>query len=193
MSENETVLYFGYGANRDPQMIAAILGRPAKELVGQQAVLEGYRLAIQRLDQVPDTVLPKAPAPISPRALLKECWDDDFKSYVALADPEGKILGTIWEMTRDERERVRDWELVDFGWYVDYEGYAVTAEGARVPIIGERLGDGQTVDHEVDGMDYETWLQDPEKFKIIAEKARREYDERLQGPEGPSNPELRNP
>jgi len=178
------VLYFGYGANRDPKMIAAIVGKPESELVGRPATLEGYSLGVQRLDQIPDITIPKAPAPISARDLLKESWDETFTSYVIKQDREGKVSGTIWELTPDERERIRDWELIDFGWYEDCEGLAKTPEGEEIPIITERLGSGQQIDREVDGIHYETWLNDPARFEIVAEKARQEYDERLKGPEG---------
>jgi len=174
-------------------MMAAITGVHKDRLKGTPATLEGYKLAVQRLDQVPNTISQEAPAPVSPRDLLKESWDDDFTSYVIEPDPEGRVSGVIWELTLDERERVRDWELIDFGWYKDCEGQATDAEGRSISVITERLGDHQMVDREVDGMHYETWLNAPERFEIVAEKARQEYDERLKGPEGTgSNKDIKN-
>ena len=183
----ENVMYFGYGTNSDPKMIAAILGKTETDLKGTPAILEGFNLAIQRLDQVPDSVSPTAPANISPRDLLKENWGVDFLSYVIMPNTEGWVSGVIWELTPDERERVRDWELVDSGWYEDCEGTVRTAAGQEIPIITEMLGGGQSVDHIVDGLNYETWLDSPAKFIKVAEKARREYDNRnMIGPEGAS-------
>lgn len=179
MNMSGKVLYFGYGANRDPRMIAAITGRPAAELTGSPAVLEGYSLAVQRLEQVPDTVVQSAPVPLSPRGMLKD-WGEDFTTYVIHPSKDGKVSGTIWELTTEERELIRDWELVDFGWYKDCEGRAKTEDGKEVPVITEMLGAGQQIDHEVDGLHYETWLNDPIRFEIVAEKARREYYSRLE-------------
>ena len=180
---SEKVSYFGYGANRDPRMMGWITKRDPETLVGQPAALEGYGLAVQRLDQVPNVATPDSPIPKSARDLLEESWKDDFTSYVIFPRTDGQVAGVIWELTPEERERVRDWELIDFGWYEDTNGMAKTLEGQRVPVITERLGPGQQYDREVDGLHYETWLNDPEKFRIVAEKAALEYDERL-GPEG---------
>lgn len=189
----ETVLYFGYGANRDARMMAGITGRPADQLKGRPAVLEGYSLAVQRYDQLPDVVLPTAPYSASPRQIIHNGWGEQFESYVIKADPHGKVSGTLWELTPLERERVRDWELLDFGWYHDIEGRVKLADGTEIDMVTEAIDDSQEVDREVNGMDYETWLQDPEKFDAIAANARAEFDERMKtDPEGKpkSNPEM---
>lgn len=182
----EQVFYFGYGANRDPRMVAAITGVPQVELKGTPATLGGYKLAVQRLDQVPDLVLQDAPVPISPRGVLHANWGDDFASYVIVPHPEGRVAGMVWELTPEQRERIRDWELVDFGWQQSCEAQVQDREGRRITVVTERLGANEDIDREVDGMHYETWLADPEKFEAIAEQARREYDERMAGPEGPT-------
>ena len=179
------VNYFGYGANRDQKMIAAITGLSETELEGRgyPAILEGYSLALQRLDQVTDVVAEGMPT--SPRDVLAENWGEDFTSYVIVSNPEGKVAGTVWELTPEERERIRDWELVDLGWYEDYEAEITTPEGERISVIGEKLPDDQSIDHRVDGMNYETWLNDPEMFERVATRVRKEFDERNK----PSNPE----
>lgn len=180
----EKILYFGYGVTRAPQMIAALLGKSETELVGIPATLEGYNLVIQRLDQVPDTINPNAPIAISPRTILKSNWGNDYVSYEMRQDPEGNVSGMVWELTPDERERIKDWELNEFGWHEECEGRAFDAEGNAITVIAERIRSDQAYDHEVDGINYETWLDAPEKFIVVAKKARREYDERLYGPEG---------
>lgn len=55
----------------------------------------------------------------------------------------------------------------------------------------ERLGPGQEFAHEVDGTRYVTWLNDPKKFRVVAEKTAQEYDERIVGEGGHSDPELK--
>ena len=188
---SERIPYFGYGANRDPKMLAVLFGRPEAELIGQPAFLDDYGLAVQRLDQVPDIVVPTAPAPVSARDLLKEHWDDSFKSYVIMPSPGDRVFGTVWELTPDERERVRDWELIDFGWYEDCEGVARTPDGLMLPVVTEALGPGQEIEKQVSGMWFPTWLNDPGRFREVAEITRREYDERIKGPEGLiSNPDI---
>jgi hypothetical protein len=180
---SERIAYFGYGANRDPRMMGWILGQDPDTLTGYLASLDGYGLAIQRLDQVPDKVVQSAPIPRSARDLLKENWDEDFMSYVIFPSPGDKVSGVMWELTPEDRERVRDWELIDFGWYEDVEVSVRDSAGDEHTVVTERLGSGQEFAHEVYGTRYVTWLNDPEKFRVVAEKAAREYDERL-GPEG---------
>lgn len=171
------VLYFGYGANRALEMMASITGN--KNLVSRPAILTGYTLCVQRLDQIPDTVSPGSPAPISPRQLLKESWPDTFESYIIKPGKrEDKILGVVWELTPEERELVREWELIDFGWYQDMEIQVKTQDGQKVVVQTEGLREDQEVDREVNGANYETWLNKPEDFARVAEKARREYFER---------------
>lgn len=173
------VLYFGYGANRDARMIAAITGKTVEQLVGHPAVLQDYQLGIQGLEQIPDTVPPNSPADISAREILRRGWGDGFESYVVEYRPGQKVRGTIWELSPEDRERVRDWELLDYGWYEDCEGKAITAEGTEIDIVTERIRGDQKIGREVDGMNYETWLADPERFEEVAERVRHEYDERL--------------
>jgi len=190
MSE-EVIQYFAYGANRDSRMMKAITG--SKELVGRQGTLKGYTLCVQKLNQIPDSVSETSPAPISPRALLKESWPDTFESYIIKPDPNGEVVGTIWKPTSLQRELVRDWELVDFGWYKDINTSAVTADGQVIQVQTEGLREGQEIDREVDGHNYETWLSKPGDFERVAEKARREYIERISQTqkEGPSKTPLK--
>lgn len=168
----ETVFYFGYGANRDAKMIAAIVGTPESELVGRPGLLEGYELGVQSLAQIPDGIISSAPSPISPRQLLQTTWGEGFTSYVVRQDPHTKVSGTIWELSQDERNKIRDWELIDFGWYEDCNGRATTQDGQSIDVVTERISAEQAVDHLVDGMAYPTWLNEPHKFIEVAEHAR---------------------
>src|SRR3990170_7671433 len=107
----ETVLYFGYGANSRREMMEAITGNP--HLVGHPAALKGFRLCVQRLDQVPEAA----------RKILRDHWPESFESYIIKPGSESdEVAGTVWDLTPLERELVRDWELVDVGWYQDMEG-----------------------------------------------------------------------
>ena len=179
---SELVSYFGYGANRDRRMMAAITGKPASKLVGYTGILKGFGLAIQNLDQVPATLSKDSELPISPQEILRDKWGEGFRSYVIFPKVGQGVIGTIWKLTPDERERVRDWELVG-DWYQDAVGTVDTDNGS-VDIITESLGNGQTYATEVNGIDYPTWLQPAAKFEVIAGLVRQEYDERLFGTAG---------
>jgi hypothetical protein len=173
------VLYFGYGANSQREMMEAITGN--KNLAGQPGVLKGFKLCIQKIDQVPDSVFPGSPAPVSPKKILKDSWGEDFETYIIKPGEEtDEVTGTIWELTPLERELVRDWELVDFGWYKDMKGKAVTLDGEDIVVQTEGLREGQEIDREVNDKNYKPFLNRLEDFQRVAEKSRREYLERIE-------------
>jgi hypothetical protein len=87
------------------------------------------------------------------------------------------VSGRIWELTRDERERIRDWELVG-DWYQDAVGVAQTESGL-VTVVTEALGDGQGYGRETYGLDYNPWLQPIEQFNEVARAVVALYDERM--------------
>ena len=177
------ILYFGYGANSQREMMEAITGN--KNLVGQPGVLRGFKLGVQRMDQVPDSVFPGSPAPISPKKILKESWPDSFETYMIKPGGEAdEVAGTVWELSLLERELVRDWELVDFGWYKDIKGKAETLDGQIVDVQTEGFREGQEVDREVDGKSYKPFLNPLSDFQRVAEKSRKEYLERTRTKEG---------
>lgn len=170
---NSKILYFGYGANSQREMMEAITGN--KNLVGQPGVLRGFRLCVQRMDQVPESV----------KKILKESWPDSFETYIIKSGEEtDEVVGTVWELTPLERELVRDWELVDFGWYKDADVKVAVDGNNEVDAQTEILGEGQEYDREVNGKDYPSFLNRLEDFQKVAEKARNEYLERVRMQEG---------
>lgn len=168
----DKVLYFAYGANSHPRMMEAITGNV--NLVGKPAVLSDWEIGVQRLSQIPDTASPKAPVPISPRTEIVENWGEDFETYVIRPAQGKEVHGTLWELTPQERELVRDWEMVDFGWYKDAIVKVETTDGL-LDVQTEVLGDGQEIDRVVEGKDYPPFLNDLGDFARIAERSRLEY------------------
>ncbi|MBI4089358.1 MAG: hypothetical protein HY424_01465 [Candidatus Levybacteria bacterium] len=181
----QKILYFGYGANSQREMMEAITGN--RNLVGQPGVLKGFKLCVQRMDQVPDSVSPNSPVPVSPKQIIKDNWPDSFETYIIKpGDDADRVVGTVWELTPLERELVRDWELVDFGWYKDIKGKAVTQDVKEINIETEGLREDQQIDREVDGKDYKPFLNPLADFQRVAEKSRKEYFERISTQEGVS-------
>lgn len=170
---SEKILYFGYGANSRREMMEAITGNP--NLVGHLAALKGFTLCVQRFDQVPEV----------PQKILKDHWPESFESYTIKPGKESdEVAGAVWELTPLERELVRDWELVELGWYKDMEGKVQTEEGREIKVVTEGLRDGQAIDREVDGKEYVPFLNRLEDLRKVAEHAREEYLARLQTQEG---------
>ena len=93
---------------------------------------------------------------------------------------KSEVAGVVWELTPEEREFVRDWELIDLGWYQDLKGKAVTENDQEIDVETEGLRTDQEVDRDVDGKEYEPLLNSLEAFQRVAVKARREYLERTQ-------------
>ena len=161
------ILYFGYGANSQREMMEAITGN--RSLKGRPGILKGYTLCVQKLSQAPDSV----------RKILLDSWGDNFETYIIKPDKNGEVTGTIWELFPQDRELVRDWELVDFGWYKDMKGKAETVDGQIFDVQTEGFREGQEVDREVDGKNYKPFLNSLEDFQRVAEKSRKEYLERI--------------
>ena len=117
---------------------------------------------------------------MSPQQILKENWGENFESYVMFrADKDSEVMGTIWELTNQERELVRNWELIDFGWYEDLRGaYANNVEGEEVVVETEVLRENQEIDREVDSLEYEPFLMLQSEFKRIAEREREDFLEK---------------
>lgn len=172
------ILYFGYGANRGREMMEAVTGN--KNLKGQEVNLKGWELCVQRIGQVPDFIAKNSPVLVSPRDLLKENWPDSFESYIIRPsmDSHSEVVGTLWELTPLERELVRDWELIDFGWYKDQLVTVETQDGKYLEVQTEVLREGQEIDRVIDGKNYETYLNDIKDFRRVVDKARREFFER---------------
>ena len=121
------VLYFGYGANRTPEMMSWITGRGGFE--GKPAILEGWNLCIQRLDQIPKVAVPTSSGPQSLQEQLREEWGDNFETYI-IKSGKGKVLGTLWKIEPEDRELIRDWERVGF-WYKEVKVKVKTKNGEK--------------------------------------------------------------
>lgn len=153
----------------DSDLIRILTGKEVQEK--EEAVLDGYDLVIQRIDQVP------TPA----QAIMRESWGDNFESY-NLASGQGSIKGIACKVTEDQWDRLRDWEFEEFGWFVSRE------VGIRNPNTGETkrvltmvMGEGQQYDRKANGLDFAPFLMPKEKTLEVAAKARALYDKRRKG------------
>ncbi len=154
--------YFGYGAMSSEEVMEAVIGRRPTGTAGSVA---GMRLCIQRIDQVP----------ASAQEVLRVEWPDSFRSYVTVPDPEAKVAGMVWEVTEDERAIIRDWELVDLGWFDVIDVTVREDNGSSVSASTEILPAGQDYDAEVSGEGYPILLNPREEVLRVAEKSRLEF------------------
>ena len=179
MQTAETVLYAGYGANRDLAMMEAIIGtRP--EVLGSVVILD-VELCVQRFDQIPPGSIATAPVPQSPRQIVARAWGEEgnFETYTIRRKEGASVQATLFRLSALERELVAEWELVEFGWYDRMTVEVETEDGTKLRAETEGIGTGQEVAAVVDGRRYETFLMDPKTMFQTAEKARLEYMHRL--------------
>jgi hypothetical protein len=181
MSSQETLLYAGYGANSDPFMIEAIIGQ-APVFLGSVAIKD-VELCVQRMEQTPSVIAEGSPVPLSVRDILEDDgnWgkDSGFETYAIRRKQGSVVIGSLFELTPVQRALIAEWEMIEFGWYAPMEVVVRREDVSEVTAQTEGLGDGQEIDRVVDGQNYPTYLNNPEKMHTIAEKTRQEYYERL--------------
>ncbi|MBI2578781.1 MAG: gamma-glutamylcyclotransferase [Candidatus Aenigmarchaeota archaeon] len=154
------VKYFGYGANKSPRMMKAIVGeRPS----GILAVLHDYELVVQEWGDIPPEV----------RKILAQTWDRDFRSYGIRPKKGSAVRGRLWNITREERYLVKAWEICPI-WYepvvVPVRTYDGRGAMAETEIINRPVGTvvkGNT--------DYVTFLNPPNRMFDAARLTREEY------------------
>ena len=167
--------YFAYGANRTLEMMEWITGKSGFR--GERAILEGWIMGIQKLNQVPKVIVPTSVGPRPLREHLLTEWGDQFKTYV-ITQGNGKVAGTLWKITAEERELVRNWERVGF-WYKEVRVKALTDNKQEVGAITEALGDNQSFAEKINGLTYNSFLFPKAVFKVRAKYARLGYYKRM--------------
>ncbi len=152
-------LYFGFGANRDPDMLRAITGQTCLHF---PAAINGWQLCIEHLNDIPRKV----------QSTLRRAWGGNFVSYGIVKQPTGRVSGRLWLLTNAQRRAVRNWEFVGT-WS---HQVAVKAE---IKILGLKfLVDAET-EHlarqkvePVDGLQYPTFLVPKEQIIMTANNVR---------------------
>lgn len=158
------VYFFGYGADREPDMIEAIIGHRPR-VVGP-AVLEDYELRVQSVHEITQ-------AGNNPKQSLNKAWGSSFKSYVIVPQPGAIVTGTLFRLSLHYRHLIDKWELVDRGWYkralveVQLKGMGKLYH-AETQVLGGR----QYATHIADGLHYESWLQTKQHFIQMATSVR---------------------
>ncbi len=156
----DEVQYFGYGANRDPEMIKAIIGRLP---IGYPAKFYGFELCVQTWKEMPQNV----------RDILTSSWDPSFRTYCARATNNSSlyIKGTVWELTREERRIIDSWELTGI-WYkmyvMQYQKTSNHLTQVEIQVINDPGIKQVKIGHR-----YKTFLNNKEKMLQVAHKNRK--------------------
>ncbi|MCL4418736.1 hypothetical protein M1146_01385 [Patescibacteria group bacterium] len=167
MAEEKYIDVFLTALLSDDDLIRTLTGQAVQNR--EDAFLDGYNLVVQRLNQIPE----------SAQKIIRGSWGDNFESY-NLAPGEGSIKGIKCKVTKDQWDRLKDWEFVEFGWFAPREAEV------RDPITGQVrkvmtmvMGEGQEYDRKVDGENFSPFLMPRERTLKIASIARQLYDERI--------------
>lgn len=158
---NDTpILYFGYGANRDPEMMKAIIGRMPD---GEEAKISGFELCIQHWQEMTDKV----------RQGLTGSWDEHFRSYIlrpAIRQPK-PVVGKVWHLTPLERKLIDNWEMTGI-WYNIFLLEYFNPQRIQVEI--QVVNDPQ-IKQSVSGSRYKTFLNRKAKMLRVAKRCRQYY------------------
>lgn len=175
--EHSIIKYFSYVVGDNERMMTAIFGR--KKILHEQATLQGYELCIQTAKDIIDEILPGCDLPISPRAILTKKRGSDFELYTIRTNPKKNLPGTVWYVTTEEYEYLRDYELIDCGMSEDIVAKAITDNGDVITV--STYGLDKNVDNitKLVEVDYRR-PEIPKKEKIKnAIRLRKEYIERM--------------
>lgn len=157
------IRYFGYGAMNHAQVIAAVIGRTPE---GEAGRLRGMRLCIQRIDQIPAKA----------QEILRRSWPDTFTSYTIDYDAGSAVSGVVWSITHEERKLIRNWELVDEGWFYPVSADVIIPRTGRLAnVYTEILRHGQEFDRDAYVDDAAPLLSPLADIVRVAEKARTEF------------------
>lgn len=168
------VKYFGPATNSDPEMMTHITGRHS--ILGEQGKLLGYDLCIQKINNIRDIVPKNSPLPISPREIIRKQFGDSFNLYVLRPNPQASIPGTIWDLTPEEIELVKEWEMVDYGMQEQIKTTAINSKGNPVEVeIQVLLNKPHEIDRIVDAETADLYIAPKKKMWAVADWVRREY------------------
>lgn len=174
MPTQTAIKYFGYGTNRDLEMMQHMIGR--QDINGQPGKLLGYELCIQKLEQIRDTIPGKSPGSASPREIIRKVFGDAFELFVARPKADGVIYGTIWELRPEEIALVKEWEMVELGMQEEVHAMAVDEKGNIIAVETQAVMDPPAViDRIVTGDQYEPYIAPKDKMLGGADYVRADY------------------
>lgn len=175
MGENKVIKYFGFGTNKDFDMMSHMVGN--KALKGEHGRLIGFEVCIQKphhfRKDIPITS-PLFKQKLTPEDIIISSWGPDFSMYVSRQNPTGVAYGTIWDLTPEEMALVTEWEMVEYGCQENVKGIAVTDDGRLVEVLTQSFANPAQAEVEsvVLGDDYEPYIADKKAMLDKADKNR---------------------
>lgn len=175
MGSGKIVKYFGFGSNKDLDMMVHIIGR--ENIVGESGQLIGYEVCTIVAKNIKrEEIPPDSPLQISPKKIIINNWGPDFEMYYARANPASVAHGTIWDLFEEEMGLVREWELVDYGLQEEVNAMAMNKKGEIIQVETQALiKEPMAVDKVVTEEDYEPYIAPKDRMLSFADKTRIDY------------------
>ena len=124
--------FFSYVVKEKVEGLRALFGR--KNLLYEDALLQGYELCIQTPKDLSDVVPKNSPSNMSPREIIGKNFGETYELYTIRANPNKTVPGKIWYISPEEFEYLREWEMIDYGMSEDIVAQAKTEEGDLVTV-----------------------------------------------------------
>jgi hypothetical protein len=175
MDDSKKIIkYFGFGTNKDYDMMAHMVGRT--DLKGEPGKLIGYEVCIQKSRDMRTDIPPTSPLKIPPAEIIIGDWGSDFDMFVSRPNLNAVAYGTIWDLTPEDLELVKEWECVEYGLQDEVQAMAMDFRSNLVQVeIQSLTRPTDKIDRVINGDDYEPYVADKEKMLAMADKLRVEY------------------
>lgn len=168
------IKYFGYGSNRDLDMMIHMVGRD--NLVGVPGKLLGYELCTQNLGQIRTEIPKNSPWQVAPQQIIRESFGEIFDLYVARPKIGAITYGTIWDLTPEDLELVKEWELVDYGMQEEVNAIAQDMDGNTIAVETQALMlPPVLVENVIAGDNYPSYVVDKNKMLEVADRCRANF------------------
>jgi len=156
-----TIDFFYYGPCADEDVMTAIIGK--KPINGRSAILQGYILGVQNLDDIPDIKIKGLK--LTAQKIMKADWQPDFQMHAAHKG-KGQIKGIVWTITKEDLDAIKNWELVDYHWYSIVEGTVVFVDDSTKKVLTIAVKKQHT-QKDINGLNYDLFLDKGPKFKEL--------------------------
>ena len=172
--DNKQIKYFGFGTNRDKEMMEHMIGR--QSIKGEPGRLLDFEFGIVGLDNFRNEIPKTSPIKLTPRQLVQNGFGDDFRMFVSRPKKGAVTYGTIWTITTFELDLVREWEMVEYGAQEDAKGIAVNEKGEQIEVITQSfLREPSIIDEIITGSNYEDYIAPKEVMLKRADEVRQQY------------------
>ena len=131
MSKN-LVKFFSYVAKENVEGLRALFGR--RNLLYENAVLQGYELCIQTPKDLSGIVPANSPLKMSPQEIIRKNFGEAYELYTIRTNPDKTVPGKIWYINQEEFEYLREWEMIDYNMSEDIIAKAKTEDGDLITV-----------------------------------------------------------